>query len=378
MHAHASPTPFLALVLAGCGVDAAPSTVGEPTPGQLQLDGTDGPDTLAFDLVQVHDGVHGRCADRDGDAVRVETRTNWTELEVDGERFRIDETDVRFMDDEGRPFLVALTGGFQGEDPWDENRFAPKADDHEVTDAMRQRDFALAAACTRVLGRHALGEGTWTDLEAVGGHRTEQHIRSALDTVSPDAAPFVAAAPAAIATILAEGIVPDEDLYEDLDEEADLDPAEDTAVAPPASTTYRHKFHIYSGALSPSNWKEWIFKQVANALYPGAEHSAVKVNSYMGSSLRGIYKIGNHGRKPGETGMTQDCATNHRGRSNKQPYYDCRCDDTVGTAWGTDPGYHVCNDDTLNENTAVYYNNCAFSHSTCGDSGIRPYAPSCF
>jgi hypothetical protein len=26
----------------------------------------------------------------------------------------------------------------------------------------------------------------------------------------------------------------------------------------------------------------------------------------------------------------------------------------------------------------VYYNNCAFSHSTCGDSGIRPYAPSCF
>ncbi|MFA6105809.1 MAG: hypothetical protein WC725_04450 [Patescibacteria group bacterium] len=123
-----------------------------------------------------------------------------------------------------------------------------------------------------------------------------------------------------------------------------------------------------------STWRYWLrmFRKDANFNGNFADHSAVIVNVTKPDGTILNYVTCNHGTCADDPSMQFRCQ-NTVYPASQRPFAILPCDSV--SSYGFFSGQHVCNDDTLVQVNMVVYGNSSLT--TCTDSSLRLWAPSC-
>lgn len=230
------------------------------------------------------------------------------------------EIDCRFLDSEGRTFIL----GFGGHGAMNPEWLLSAHGDAPAFPRARYWDFVHAAEGIELATE--LGQGRMAAPELQLLQNLAVTIRSDIEEFDP-------------------ATLPDD---------------------PPLllGTLYRHKTHIYKKNAG-SYGHEW----------PITDHSAVKVNVYCQDPyyLSLITYTSNHGKAATHPDMHFKCYTNFRNRSNRVPPLG-GCASVYGFAPVNE---HVCNDDTRLQYNDVHNNTYNPFWDHCWEWGVPPFAPDC-
>jgi len=119
------------------------------------------------------------------------------------------------------------------------------------------------------------------------------------------------------------------------------------------------------------------------AFFPGnifGDHSGTLMKTTSSGRTYTIWVAGNHGKAPGQSGMTKSCSASYGGRCG-QSFAPPMC--STPLQWETsnpiqDDYKHVCNDDSYIQVQRIKTNSSvSTSGGTCKDTSLRNRAPSC-
>lgn len=250
------------------------------------------------------------------------------------------EIDARFLDADGRAFAELISGDAFIDPSWAMINSTP-LDAVALLDRERDRAAArlLAERLSRV-GVVASADGRRTALVALG---------RALD--SPLESAGAAAQPA-----------------------PSLDGASRSVAQAIVSPTYDHQIEIWSAP-------------IAFTAYLYGRHSGVRIRSTQGIRVFSDTLFGNHGRRPGESGMTMNCSQTFTGRRSATPAARLAMraelnNHVCSTPYNATSGYlggrgHNCNDDATVEATMTGLDATNVITSACYDSAMNSYSPAC-